>query len=55
MVIGSVLTWIGAGDLVPLVGPAAQGVLALVTLGAGIYSWYVHRQKNAAMLTAGIK
>lgn len=54
-VITSLLTYVGAGDLVPLVGPAIQGLLAIISLAAGIYSWYSHRQKTAAMQSAGIR
>lgn len=53
-VIGSLLTWLGAGDLVPLVGPAVQGLLTLITFGAGVWSWYSHKQKTAAIQSAGI-
>lgn len=53
-VITSVLTYLGAGDLVPLVGPAIQGALAVISLGAGIWSWYSHKQKTATMVAAGI-
>ena len=52
-VIGSLLTMLGAGNLVPLVGPAAQGILAVVTLAVGMYSWYSHAHKSA-VIAAGI-
>ncbi len=38
-IIGGIATAFGAGDLVPLVGPAVQGLLALVTLGAAVWSF----------------
>lgn len=54
-IIAGLLTAFGAGNVVPLVGPAVQGILAVVTLGAAIYSFVVHRQNTAAMVAAGIK
>ena len=53
-IIGGILTALGAGNLVPLIGPAVQGVLAVVTLGAAIWSMYSHRQKSATIAAAGI-
>lgn len=47
-ILGGALTYFGAGSLVPDVGPAIQGILALITLGAAAWSWYIHRQVNAA-------
>lgn len=47
--IGGILTALGAGDAVPFVGPAVQGILAIVSLGAALWSWYIHRQKNATI------
>lgn len=51
-VVGGLATGFGAGDLVPLIGPAVQGLLAIISLMAGVYSWWSHREKNIAAATS---
>jgi len=52
--ITGVLAALGYGSLVPLVGPAVQGLLALVALGTAIYSVVSHMQKTSTIVAAGI-
>lgn len=54
-IIGGILTVLGAGNVVPLIGPALQGLLAIITFGAAVWSFVSHRNKNAAIAAAGIK
>jgi hypothetical protein len=52
--IGMLLTAFGAGDIVPTIGPAVQGILAIITFGASVWSFISHRNKTVAMTAAGI-
>ena len=52
--ITGVLTALGYGSLVPLIGPAVQGILALIALGTAIWSVVSHMQKSASLTAAGI-
>lgn len=52
--IGLVLTAFGAGDLIPYVGSALQGLLAVGTFGVAAWSWWKHHTKTAAIVAAGI-
>jgi len=53
--ITGILTAFGAGNIVPVIGPAINVILALVTLGTAIASVVSHRNKTNAMVAAGIK
>ena len=46
------VTALGYGSLVPLIGPAVQGILALIALGTGIWSVVSHMKKTA-IIAAG--
>ncbi len=54
-IVCGLLTAFGAGDLVPFVGPALQGALAIITLITAVASFVSHRNKTVAMVAAGIK
>lgn len=54
-VVGGLLAAFGAGDLVPFIGPAVNGLLAVIALGSAITSFISHRNKTNAMVAAGIK
>lgn len=47
-ILGGILTAFGAGNVVPTVGPAIQGILAIVTFAAAIYSWWQHRANRVS-------
>lgn len=55
VVVGGLLTAFNAGSLVPYVGPAVQGLLAIVTLVAAVWSWWKQRSKTSTIVAAGIK
>ena len=52
--ITGIVTALGYGSLVPLIGPAIQGILALIALGTGIWSVVSHMKKTATIQAAGI-
>lgn len=50
-IVGMVLSWIGVTNVDPsLISGAVTGCFAIVTFGAALWSWYIHRQKNNAVL-----
>ena len=54
-VIGLALTYFGAGIDPTLITGAVQGVFAVVSFVAAVWSWWSHRQKNATMVAAGLR
>ncbi len=52
-VVTGIVTALGYGSLVPLIGPAVQGVLALTALITGIWSVVSHMKKTAT-IAAGV-
>ena len=52
--LGGILTAFGAGNIVPTIGPAIQGILAIVTFGAAVWSFISHRNKTNALIAAGV-
>lgn len=53
-IIGGILTAFGAGSVVPDIGPAINGILAIITLVSAIVSFISHRNKTNVMVAAGI-
>lgn len=54
-IVTGLLAAFGAGDIVPYVGPAVQGLLALIALGSSIMSFVSHRNKTNTLTAAGLK
>jgi len=52
-IIGGILTVFNAGDIVPYLGPALQGGLAIFTLIMGVVSLFSHNKKNNELIAAG--
>ena len=46
--VSGALTYFGIAIDPAVVNGAVTGVFAILALGAGIWSWYSHRQKNAS-------
>lgn len=53
-VIGLVLSYFGAAIDPSLIQGAVSGIIAIVTFGAALWSWYLHRTKNATIASAGL-